>query len=295
MRKGLSGRIIKGIGGYYTVDDGSAEYICRARGRFRKDGVSPKVGDYVVFDADDNGEGYLIEIAGRKNELARPPVANMDLLIIVIAVHMPEPDFLMVDRLLVNASRMDMDVALCINKSDLARPGEVEENFSQYRFLDSKFLVSARDGDGVDEIKVLSGSRTVCLAGQSGVGKSSIINRLVPGADFETGDLSGKIDRGRHTTRMACLVPSGQGGYIVDTPGFSLLDLPMMEPCELRHDYRDFHAYNDCCRFQGCLHDREPGCAVKDAVQQGLIDGRRYGRYVELLKEINIKWENRYD
>jgi len=284
MKEGV---ILRGIGGFYDVMADGDVYRCRARGRFRKMGITPLVGDRVLFIPEtQTTEGSLEEILPRKNTLIRPSVANIDNLAVVMAAAHPEPDLLLVDKLIVLAERMEISPILVINKVDLAQKEEIESLKSQYEKTGYPvYCVSAKSGLGIEELsRGLSGITT--LAGQSGVGKSSIINSLHPHVELETGDVSQKIKRGRHTTRHVELLTLPYGGMIVDTPGFSQLELMDFEPNQLQESYVDFHEYMDECYFKMCLHVNEPDCAVRQAVEAGNLPAGRYERYVKLVNEI---------
>lgn len=293
MKKGL---ILKGIGGYYTVlYDGEKQCTLRARGRFRHIDKTPLPGDWVSFREPPPGkEGAMGTLLPRKNLLLRPRVANVDMLCALVSASVPPPDFLLLDKMCIHAAQMDIQTVCLMNKCDEASEDRMDAFMEDYAAF-SPMLVSAQTGEGICELQPLLADKTVCLAGQSGVGKSSLLNRLLPHRNFKTGALSEHIDRGRHTTRHAELVPLDNGGMLVDTPGFSLMELPLMEPETLKTLYIEFQPYEGTCRFNGCLHDREPDCAVKQAVRDGNIPAARYARYVELLQDVQCKWRNRYE
>ncbi|MDY4518411.1 MAG: ribosome small subunit-dependent GTPase A [Candidatus Spyradocola sp.] len=291
----MTGRIIQGIGSFYTVESEGQRYVCKARGRFRKQRISPLVGDFVEFQPADreDGEGFIEEILPRNSELLRPPVANVDVIFVTVAASSPEPDLLLVDRLLVRAHRAGIEAKIIVNKTDL-NGGMAEEIARQYGSAGYEvFRVSAKQGVGLDALKAAAQGKTIAFAGQSAVGKSSLLNALCPGLSLETGSVS-RIERGRHTTRKAQLIPM-QGGYLADTPGFSLLELDTMEPELLAECYPEFAPYEGKCRFLGCQHLNEPDCAVKDAAQQGAVSRERLERYAVLHQELKEKWGKRYD
>ena len=290
------GRVLKGVGGFYTVrSEEGALYTCMARGKFRKEKLTPTVGDYVEFDPGDAvTEGYLLRILPRKNLLRRPPVSNVDLVAVVIAWKDPDPDMLLADRLLAQAEEWGLEAALVINKCDLAEPEAVEDLAAGYRHLAGVLPLSARTGAGVDALRPLIRGKTFCVAGASGVGKSSLL-RYFAGEELAVGSVSRRLGRGRHTTRHVELFPTGDGGYVVDTPGFSLLEMDPMDPLRLAGLYPDFFPYRENCRFVGCRHLKEPGCGVKAAVQDGHIHPGRYQRYVQLMDELEEMWRNRYE
>lgn len=291
----MKGRILQGIGSFYTVESGGQLYVCRARGRFRKQRISPMVGDEVLFapPGPAEEEGFLEEILPRSSELLRPPVANVDLLFVTVAAAAPQPDLLLADRLLLRARKAGIETALVINKTDLALDTACDIA-RQYRGARCPVLLTnAGTGEGVPELMELAAGRIVAFAGQSAVGKSSLMNVLCPGLGQQTGSVS-RIERGRHTTRKAQLVPLEAGGYLADTPGFSLLELDAEDPANLRAFYPEFEPYEGLCRFDGCCHLSEPGCAVKDAAQRGEIAPERLERYAALFAEVKEKWDRRY-
>lgn len=290
----MLGRIVRGIGGLYTVRDGDgAEYILRARGRFRREHKTPLVGDRVTFTPGTGEEhGWLDEILPRVSECLRPPAANVSLLVLVCAPE-PQPDLLLLDRLLIRAARENMKALLVVNKCDLA-PTLADELAGQYARAGLPVLaVSARSGAGLEALHAQMKGELCCMCGQSAVGKSTLLNALC-GLSLKTGGLSEKIHRGRHTTRHAELIER-EGLAVLDTPGFSLLELEEnMEPETLREWYPEFAPYEGRCRFEPCLHDREPGCAVHAAVQTGALSPERYERYRQLLAGVRENWKNRY-
>jgi len=291
----MKGRILKGVGGVYTVaDEAGQEHICFARGRFRKEKIKPLVGDYVEFSPQKGEEdGYLLQILPRSCALRRPLAANVDLLLVVMA-HVPEPDWLLCERLLSDAVALGVKAALVYNKADLD-PEAASKALEVYRHLPFTCAVSAKTGLGIDALSEYVKGHTFVFAGQSGAGKSSLLNALLPGAERETGDLSVKISRGKNTTRHSELLPLGEDTFAVDTPGFSLLDAEAMEPSQFLATYPDFAPYAQDCYFSGCLHDREKGCALREAVEEGKIPRERYERYRTLLTEIRELWRRRYD
>lgn len=293
----MQGRIIKGVGGFYEIEAGGRLYTCRARGKFRREGLTPLPGDFVEFSPGEGEElGFVGIILPRRNALKRPAVANVDTLVLVTSARDPEPDLILLDKLLLSARTLGVDIHLVINKCDLSPPDAVAAVAVQYASAVASVLpMSAANGLGRDELLTRLAGRCSCLAGQSGVGKSSILNSLFPERELATGELSEKTARGRHTTRHVELLPIPGGGDVADTPGFSLLEVEPMEPADLPGLYPEFTAYGGQCRFNGCLHDSEPGCAVKDAVREGKIPAGRWERYREILKETKETWRNRYD
>lgn len=290
------GVITKGIGGFYTVhtdDDGC--YTCKARGLFRKQHKTPVIGDRVEFST--NGrEGYLLKILDRKNELIRPAVANIDKLLIVIAGSKPTADLMLVDKLLICCEKLHILPIIVINKCDECSSGEASAIFDEYRLTEYPIhIVSAVDGTGLDELKAELNDSTVCLAGQSAVGKSSLLNALIPGILLEVGELSQKSERGKHTTRHAELIHLPGSGAVFDTPGFSLLDNISVEPEEIKTYYPELRRHYGECRFTGCIHVSEPGCSVKQELIGKGIHKERYNRYVRLVNEAFENRRHRYD
>ena len=292
----MRGVILQGVGGFYTaLDESGRAHTLRAQGKLRRERLKPKVGDRVELTPSDGEEhGWITRILPRKNELVRPPVANIDVIVIVAAAATPEADLLMVDRLMLNARRADIDVQLVINKSDLD-PDAAARIADQYRGANvSPMSVCAGTGEGIDALRERLRGRVHALAGQSGAGKSTMVNALY-GLQLETGDLSHRIERGRNTTRHCQLIPVEGGGMVLDTPGFSLLDSEVFDPVELKDSWPEFMPYEGGCYFQPCYHATEPRCAVRDAVAAGKIDGQRHARYALLLEDIKQKWRDRYD
>lgn len=289
----MQGLVLKGIGSFYTVlgDDGT-EYTIKARGRFRKEGISPVVGDCVTFDVVEGNDGYMTDILERKNLLIRPSVANIDKLITVISASHPQPDFLMLDKLILRCEQLGIAPVIVLNKCDSL----LNDPLSQYRSAGYQtFMVSALTGEGVAELKTVLEGSICCFAGQSAVGKSSLINAIMPQLDLEVGGLSRKTSRGKHTTRSVSLIPFEGGGALLDTPGFSLIDTEPMEAEDLSQLYPEMRRHLHLCRFAGCLHVSEPDCGVKDAVKSGEISKERYERYKLLLEEIKRQRKHRYD
>ena len=237
--------------------------------------------------------GWILRVEPRKNELTRPPVANVDVIAIVVAAATPEPDLLLADRLMLNARRAGIGVQLVVSKCDLD-PERAEAICRQYRGADANpIAVSSANGTGIGELREMLKGKIHALAGQSGAGKSTLINALY-GLNTETGDLSKKIERGKNTTRHCELIPVS-GGMVLDTPGFSLLESDPFDPVELKDGYPEFAPYEGRCFFHPCYHATEPKCAVLNAVKEGTIDSGRHARYVALLEETKERWRERYD
>jgi len=292
--KNLSeGIITKGIGGFYYVntDDGTVE--CHARGKFRKDELSPIVGDRVTIELNADGTGHIMKIHPRKNFLIRPGVANVDILVLVSAAKSPLPDFLLLDKLLVLAESKGIEAIICLNKTDLAEDDEVSEFISVYEKASYPCIsASAKTGEGTDIIRKAIEGKTVAFAGLSGVGKSSLLKRIT-GVELKTGDVS-KIQRGKHTTRHVELMEAA-GGFVFDTPGFSRLEADEIRAGDLWQYFPEIAERQGMCKFRTCNHIGEKGCIVKDAALEGIIAKSRYENYVSLynkLKEIK-DWERK--
>jgi ribosome biogenesis GTPase len=285
VREGL---IIKGYGGFYYVRSGEETWCCRGRGRLRRE-RSPLPGDYVLFTPLERGEGVIESIQQRKNVLLRPPVANIDQVVLVVSLASPDPDLKLLNRSLVLCELKKLGVVVCLNKIDLLEPGQAENLADIYRKAGySTIFTSALYGDGLDKLhRVISGKVSV-LSGPSGVGKSTLLNSLDPNLSLETGEISRKLKRGKHTTRYVELIPLC-GGFIADTPGFSSLELPAMERTELSSCFPEMNQFSGKCRFGDCIHLDEPDCAVKKAVETGLISEARYQYYKQFLQEIISK------
>ena len=286
----MRGKIVKGIGGFYYVDNGRNKvYACRAKGIFRKQDVKPLVGDNVEFSVLDetDAEGNVDAILPRKNALIRPAAANVDQALVIFAVHEPEPNFHLLNRFLITMERQHIPVIICFNKMDLAREGEREQLQADYEKSGCRVIFSsAEEGEGIPEIEDLLRGKTTVMAGPSGVGKSSTLNRISRDRQMETGSVSEKIKRGRHTTRHSELIYLGEHTFLMDTPGFSSLYLDHIEKEELRFYFPEFDAYENQCRFNGCSHIHEPDCAVKNALAEGKISQMRYEDYCYLYDEL---------
>mgnify|MGYP000206940343 FL=1 len=286
----MQGKIVKGISGFYYVHVvESGIYECKAKGIFRQQKMKPLVGDDVEIDiiSEEKKTGNVAAILPRKNALIRPAVANVDQALLIFAAVSPNPNFNLLDRFLVMMGRQDVPVILCFNKCDLITEEQQQEIASIYEASGCKILfVSAKKELGLKELQEILEGKTTTVAGPSGVGKSSLINLLAPEACMETGEISKKIERGRHTTRHAELIQLKGDGYIMDTPGFSSLYLPEMEKEELQDCYPEFAAFEPYCRFQGCSHISEPDCGVKEALSEGKIHPVRYENYCQLYGEL---------
>lgn len=290
----MQGKIVKGISGfYYIYVAGTGIYECKAKGAFRKQKIKPLVGDNVEIAVIDEQEkkGNVENIFPRKNQLIRPAVANIDMALVIFAAAKPDPNFNLLDRFLCMMEYQNIPVTICFNKKDLVNQDEIEHLKSIYQPAGYNVLfTSTKSGEGIDDIKNLLKGKTATVAGPSGVGKSSIINMLQDGVVMETGVISTKIERGKHTTRHSEIIPVMKDSFIMDTPGFSSMDVPGFEKEELWTCYPEFREYEPYCRFQGCSHINEPDCGVKSALDEGKISQVRYENYKLLYEELkNIR------
>ena len=289
----MTGKIIKGIAGfYYVYAEDARVYTCRAKGIFRKDNQKPLVGDNVEMAVTDTKdmEGNITRLLPRKNSLIRPAVANVDQAFVIFAVSDPRPNFMLLDRFLVMMEKESIPAVICFNKKDLLPEEEVFRIKEIY--LQSGYPVlftSAEKNEGLEEVREYLLSKTTVVAGPSGVGKSSITNALQSDIRMETGEISRKLKRGKHTTRHSEIIPVAEQTFLVDTPGFSSLYLTDLEESELSGCFPEFRPFEGQCFFQGCRHTAEPGCAVKEALRDGNISPQRYEDYVSLLKELAEK------
>lgn len=291
----LEGIITKGIGGFYYVKVGNKTYECRARGLFRKNKITPQVGDRVLIRADENDKtGYVEEIFERTTELIRPPVANVNQAIIVFSVRNPDPNLWLLDRFLLLASSQKLEVVIALNKVDIATKEEIDEIYNIYDKIGYRIVTtSTEENIGIDELKEILKDKITVFAGPSGVGKSTLLNKVQPNLNLETGDISKKTSRGKHTTRHTELIELELGGFVLDTPGFSSLDLTFLTDDELEQHFPEIHKLGLGCRFNGCKHLKEPGCKVKEGVENGEISKSRYDNYVMFLEEL-VKNSRRY-
>ncbi len=289
----MQGKIIKGIGGFYYVhaEDGQ-EYECRAKGIFRNKKIKPLVGDNVIIEVLDelNNLGNIVEILPRFNALIRPAVANVDQTVVIFAVSAPEPNFNLLDRFLVNMEQAEVNTVICFNKIDLAGFDKCREACASYEKSGYKVLyISAGTNTGIENLNEILHGKTTVFAGPSGVGKSSTLNAIKPEAMAETGNISEKIKRGKHTTRHSELICIYDDTYIMDTPGFSSLYVDALDADELKDYFPEIAVYTGKCKFNMCNHISEPGCLVKEAVQNGRISRIRYDNYVMLYNNLKEK------
>lgn len=307
----MKGTIVKGIAGFYYVRHEGDVYQCKARGVFKKDDIKPMVGDFVEFEpgAGEDDDGWITEIYPRRNSFIRPPISNVDCFVIVMAAANPKPNIAVMDKFLVMAEKSHTDIIVCINKTDLAAKGkkaeELENLKNVYGAVYPVVTLSGTKGEGIGELKealaaagsggeASHGAKHIALAGPSGVGKSTLLNCLIPHAEAETGDISHKSKRGKHTTRHSELFELGDGLMMFDTPGFTSFDILEADEEELQHLYPEIAPFAGQCRYDNCRHIKEPDCAVREAVEDGRISQQRYDSYVTQLNEIRENEKNKY-
>ena len=285
----LNGKIIKGIGGFYYVYTVFGLYECKAKGIFRKLKIKPLVGDDVLMKVTDTDskEGNIEKISERRSELIRPAVANVDQALVVFAMASPSPNFNLLDRFLIMMKKQNTETVICFNKSDLVSEEQCLEYRRVYEAAGYRVIFSStKELHGPDILMDVLKDRTTTLAGPSGVGKSSIMNMLSPDANMDTGEISRKIERGKHTTRHSELIPLSENTYLMDTPGFSNIALSDIEADELKDYYHEFEVYEPYCRFGGCNHIGERECGVIDAVKEGKLSKERYDNYKLFFEEL---------
>lgn len=286
----MLGKIIKGIGGFYYVHtEPAGVYTCKAKGIFRKEKIKPLVGDNVEIDIleGEDASGNIREILPRKNVLLRPAVANVDQVLVMFAMARPNPSLHFLDRILVSVQSRGIPVVICFNKCDVSTAEERARLSRIYRRCGcSVYFTSVAEGSGIGELKEALEGKTTAMAGPSGVGKSSMVNRMYPEAEMTTGEVSRKIHRGRHTTRHSELFSLGEGTYLLDSPGFGTLWLDELDKDDLGQYFMEFAEYEPQCRFQGCTHLSEPDCAVRRALDEGEVSPERYESYRELYEEL---------
>lgn len=284
MRK-ISGRIIKSVGGFYDVETAEGIFKSKARGIFRNKSISPFTGDYVEITLDESSEPVIERIFDRKNEIIRPPMANLDMVLLVVSACEPSPNALVIDKLISIFESKNIETVLIFTKNDIKDCSGLISVYEKIGY--PCFVVDNLTGEGVERVREFIKGRTSALIGNSGVGKSSFINRIFPELNKETNYISKKLGRGRHTTRDVEMYPF-EGGYLADTPGFSTVDIERygrIEKSELRYCFREFSEYSENCRFNNCMHLKESGCCVTEAVEKGLIPKSRYESYVRMYNE----------
>ena len=300
----MTGTVVKGIGGFYFVYDGDAVVMGKARGNLKRNKELIYVGDIVDFDIDENdkdGECVIHRVIERKNCLTRPPVSNLDILVVVFSLVQPAVNYPVVDKLIAGCELAGIDPLICISKADLAEPDALAEALAVYSDIYPSVSVNGITGEGVEDLRQMISGKKVALAGPSGVGKSTITNLLHAGepgiAEAEeallkaaTGHISKKTGRGRHTTRHVEIFPLSDGTMLYDTPGFTSLDMPVIEPIAVRNLFPEFRELTGGCRYSDCMHINEPDCAVKEALQHGRISLTRYESYKSMTEEVK-KWQ----
>lgn len=292
------GQIVKALSGFYYVQEvhNNQVWACRGRGVFKNRGITPLVGDYVTFQPSTHGQGTVTDIKNRRNELIRPPIANVDQALLVFSVDEPEFSSILLDKFLVHIEKANITPVICLTKLDLSvTPIEEYPEIEVYQHLGyPMFMTSSVSKQGLAEIeKFLIGKITV-LAGQSGVGKSTLLNAIDPTLEIKTAEISNRLGRGRHTTRHVELIPLPMGGWVADTPGFSQLDFVDLEPEELSHLFVEFRRPAEDCKFRECVHQNEPKCAIKKAVECGEIASHRYKHYLQFLEAVQSEKRKRY-
>lgn len=289
----MQGIIIKGIGGFYYVKTAdNTEYECKARGVFRKEGITPMIGDRVEIDLIGNGKASITKIFERSSSLIRPPVANIDSMILVVASTSPEPNIFLIDKMLVNSEISGIRPIICINKSDLTKREDIENIYKTAGY--TVITASAENEVGIDELMSLINGKVTAFAGLSGVGKSSLLS-LITSRTIETGAVSEKISRGRHTTRHVELFELPRGGFVLDTPGFSSLEIEGIDAEDLWRYFPEMSNTEGLCRFRGCSHINEPDCAVKAMLETGELAQSRYESYIEIYNKLSTikKWQKK--
>lgn len=290
------GIIVKGIGGFYYIKHKDSIYECKARGKFRNMKIVPLVGDYVHFSFNEStNQGVIEDILDRRVELIRPSVANVEQAVIVFAAKSPDPNFTLLDKILIMSEYYNLQLKVCINKIELDDNGLINEILEVYKATGYEIIpCSAKENIGIERIKEILKDKISVFAGPSGVGKSSILNRVQSGLDLKTGEVSSKTKRGKHTTRHSELLQLDYGGLVVDSPGFTSLDIDYIEAKELGHQFPEFRPFIEDCRFIDCIHVNEPNCGVKDALSKKYINKNRYDNYLYFIKQIQEIESRRY-
>ncbi|MFA5527149.1 MAG: ribosome small subunit-dependent GTPase A [Peptostreptococcales bacterium] len=291
----IDGRITKGIGGFYYVETEEGILECKARGLFRLKNLIPTVGDLVSVEKKNDKEGTIVDIKERKNYLIRPPVANVELAVIVFSLLKPEPNIYLLDRFIAAIEKEELDIVLCFNKSDIASE-EQKRIIKIYEDIGFPVVVtSAETGEGIRGLKELIRGKISVFAGPSGVGKSSLLNELENSLNLKTGEISDKLNRGKHTTRHVELLKLDSGGYVLDTPGFTSFEITDIDEKMLQFYFPEFTSFIGRCKFNGCFHMNEPDCRIKEAVEMKNIHPSRYKSYYSMMDEIIEYRRQMYD
>ena len=284
------GRIVKALAGFYYIDDGHEVHQCRARGKFRKQDIKPVVGDFVEFQKGNHDDGYLLKILERKNVLRRPPIANIDQALLVFSRKEPDFSTILLDKFLLLIEYYHIRPIIVISKMDIEGDDSIYQYIQEYRNTGYTVIeTSSKQNKGIDEIKEIFKDQVTVITGQSGVGKSTLLNALDISLNLETNQISKALGRGKHTTRHSELICIEEDTYIMDTPGFSSLYTNDFEKEELKYYFTEFEPYEGKCKFQGCDHVHEPNCAVKAALEEGKIHHIRYENYLEMYNELKEK------
>lgn len=287
------GRIVKALSGFYYVECNDIVYQCKARGNFRKKDLKPLVGDFCEFSYEKGSDGYILSIDKRKNELIRPPICNVDQALLVFSAKEPDFSTILLDRFLMVIESKNIEPIICVSKIDLCDRESIEKELEPYKRAGYKVIyISSKQKQGLECVKELLNNKVTVITGQSGVGKSSLLNALDIYLNIDTNQISKALGRGKHTTRHVELIKM-YNGYVADTPGFSSLEIEG-EPTDVAVAYHDFKELSSMCKFRGCLHDSEPYCAIKEAVNENKISKDRYEHYLMFLKEAKENKEKRY-
>ena len=285
----MQGRIIKGIGGFYFVSDGRSVSMGKARGNLKRNKELLYVGDIVEYEQTPEGDAIINGVVRRENSLIRPPVSNLNLLVVVFAAANPDPNFAVIDKMCVACEDKGIDVVICITKKDLVNEETLRRYINRFDKAYDVLTVNGMTGEGIDALRSRIRGASVALSGPSGVGKSTILNNIAGNGSAETGTVSDKTGRGKHTTRHVEIFELDDGTYLYDTPGFTSMELPRLEVKDLADLMPDIRRYKGCCRYADCVHLNEPECAVKDAVSEGELSAERYESYVAMTEEVK-KW-----
>ena len=282
----MVGRVVKGIGGFYYVHDGEKTYMGKARGNLKRNKSLIYVGDIVDYDVDSNEECVINKVVKRENFMIRPPVSNIEMLVVVFAAANPDVNYPVIDKLIAACESRDIEVAVCITKKDLVSEDKLQEMVSVYSELYPTVTVNGATGEGIDSLEDIIKGKNVALAGPSGVGKSTMTNLLHETADAETGAISDKTQRGKHTTRHVEIFSLDNGTFLYDTPGFTSVEMYEMEAADVKGLFPEFRARLGECKYSNCLHINEPECSVKEALAAGEIKQSRYDSYLMMIDEV---------